>query len=118
MSQEDKQLMLSVKKTTRFEDRHYYVGLPLRYEAVKMPNDHCVAEQRAASLKKKLRKNAQFLEDYKVFMKSILDNGNNLDRNDDRIWYVPHHGVYHLKKKEICVVFDCTASFQNVSLNG
>lgn len=77
-----------------------------------MPNNRCVAEHRAASLKRKLIKNEKFLEDYKEFMKSILDKGHavevaqeQLDRDDNRVWYVPHHGVYHPKKKKICVVF-------------
>ncbi|KAJ8346865.1 hypothetical protein SKAU_G00282660 [Synaphobranchus kaupii] len=90
-----------------------------------MPNNRCVAEQRAASLKKKLRKNEVFLEDYKAFMENILDKGyaievpqEQLEHDDNRVWYVPHHGVYHPKKKKMCVVFDCTVSFQDVSLNG
>lgn len=86
-----------------------------------MPNNYCVAEQRAASLRRKLSKNKAFLEDYKAFMKNILDKGyavevpqERLDCNDNRVWYVPHHGVYHPKKQKICVVFDCTAKFQDV----
>lgn len=31
-------------------DGHYCIGLPLRDEAVKMPNKRCMAEQRVASL--------------------------------------------------------------------
>ena len=35
-----------------------------------------------------------------------------------RVWYVPHHGVYHPKKPEkLRVVFDCSADFQGHSLN-
>ncbi|TWW67378.1 hypothetical protein D4764_02G0004190 [Takifugu flavidus] len=37
-----------------------------------------------------------------------------LSRDDNRVWYVPHHGVYHPKKKKIRVVFDCNATFQDV----
>ncbi|XP_070569421.1 uncharacterized protein [Ptychodera flava] len=41
-----------------------------------------------------------------------------LDRDDGKVWYIPHHGVYHPKKPEkIRVVFDCSAKFQGVSLN-
>ncbi|XP_070566165.1 uncharacterized protein [Ptychodera flava] len=41
-----------------------------------------------------------------------------VDRDDGRVWYIPHHGVYHPKKPEkIRVVFDCSAKFQGVSLN-
>ncbi|XP_038154235.1 uncharacterized protein LOC119791920 [Cyprinodon tularosa] len=125
MSQEDKLFMKSVQSTTKFKDGHYSVGLPLRDKAVKMPNNRCVAEQRAAGLRRKLTRNQEFLEDYKGFMESILGKGyamevpqDQLARDDNRVWYVPHHGVYHPKKKKIRVVFDCNASFQDVSLNG
>lgn len=84
-----------------------------------MPNNYCVAEQRAASLRRKLSKNKAFLEDYKAFMKNILDKGyavevpqERLDCNDNRVWYVPHHGVYHLKKQKICVVFTAQLNFR------
>lgn len=40
-----------------------------------------------------------------------------LERCDGRLWYIPHHGVYHPKKHKIRVVFDCGASFQGASLN-
>lgn len=33
------------------------------------------------------------------------------------MWYIPHHRVYHPKKKKIRIVFDCTATYQT-SLNG
>ncbi|XP_061767094.1 uncharacterized protein LOC133559382 isoform X3 [Nerophis ophidion] len=33
-------------------------------------------------------------------------------------WYIPHHRVYHPHKPaKICVVFDCSARFQETSLN-
>lgn len=33
-------------------------------------------------------------------------------------WYIPHHGVYNPQKPgKICIVFDCSARFQNISLN-
>ena len=34
------------------------------------------------------------------------------------VWYIPHHGVYHLKNpNKIRVVFDCSAQFEGESLN-
>lgn len=73
-----------------------------------MPNNRCVAEQRAAGLRRKLMKNKDFLEDYKGFMKSILEKGyamevpqDQLAHDNNRVWYVSHHGVYHPKKKKI-----------------
>ncbi|KAJ8332985.1 hypothetical protein SKAU_G00418810 [Synaphobranchus kaupii] len=124
MSQEDKQFMQSVEKTTTFENGHYSIGLPLKNEKLQMPNNRCVAEQRMASLHRKLKKNPEFFEDYQGFMDNIIGKGyaiqvpaDQLNREDNRVSYIPHHGVYHPKKQKIRVVFDCTASFQDQSLN-
>ncbi|XP_071144990.1 uncharacterized protein [Mytilus edulis] len=41
-----------------------------------------------------------------------------LNQEDGRVWYIPHHGIYHNKKpNKIRVVFDCSASNMGVSLN-
>ncbi len=40
------------------------------------------------------------------------------EANEQKVWYIPHHGVYHPKKPtKIRVVFDCSAEFKNQSLN-
>ena len=41
-----------------------------------------------------------------------------LATNDGKVWYIPHHGMYHPKKPDkIRVVFDCSATFLGESLN-
>ena len=124
LSQEDKQFFQSVEKTTIFENGHYCIGLPLRNEKVQMPNNRSVAEHRIASLKRKFRKSPEFFEDYKNFMEAIITKGyavrvptQQLTREDNRVFYIPHHGVYHPKKKKLRVVFDCTSSYQDRCLN-
>lgn len=112
MSQEDHQFMQSVTKSAELRDGHYCIGLMLRKETAKMPNNRCIAEQRAVSLKRKLSKNLHLHEDYKGFMTGVIES-----REDGCVWYIPHHGVYHPKNKTIRAVFDCTATFQGISLN-
>lgn len=34
-----------------------------------------------------------------------------VQRSDGRVWFNPHHGVFHFRKGTIIVVFDCGASF-------
>ena len=35
-----------------------------------------------------------------------------------KVWFIPHHGVYHPKKPgKIRVVFDCSEEFEGQSLN-
>ena len=41
-----------------------------------------------------------------------------IGNEDGSTWYIPHHGVYHLKKPEkIRVVFDCSATYKGESIN-
>ncbi len=40
-----------------------------------------------------------------------------LERHDGKVWYIPHHGVYHHLKGKLWVVFDCGAEFKGTSLN-
>ena len=48
------------------------------------------------------------------YSKKVTDT----DSEAGKMWYIPHHGVYHPKKPEmICVVFDCSAEFKGTSLN-
>ncbi|KAJ8352164.1 hypothetical protein SKAU_G00236400 [Synaphobranchus kaupii] len=125
MSREDVQFIKSVSETIEKVDGHYSIGMPLRKKTVVMPNNRCVAEQRAASLKKKLSKNSDLHKEYREFMSDLLGKGyavevqgEMLNRNDGRVWYIPHHGVIHPQKGKLRVVFDCAASFQGKSLNG
>ena len=62
-----------------------------------------------------------------MFMTSLLNKGyatkvpkSELDKDGDncKVWYLPHHGVYHPRKpNKIRVVFDCSALYEGVSLN-
>lgn len=73
MSQEDHKFMSLVSSSARLVDGYYCVSLLLKDEAVKMPNNRCIAEQRAISLKRKLKRHASFQEDYKAFMKDVIE---------------------------------------------
>ncbi len=123
MSQEDRKFMQSVEQSIQYKDGHYCIGLPFKNDPAKLPNNRCIAEQRAIGLKRKLSNNPKFHEDYKAFMTDIIDKGyaekvpSEQLECPNRVWYIPHHGIYHPKKNKIRVVFDCTATYQNFSLN-
>ncbi|KAL2102335.1 hypothetical protein ACEWY4_001503 [Coilia grayii] len=121
---EDKKFLRIADESAVKKNGHYVMRLPFRDENLSMPNNKAVAELRAMTLRRKLSKNKAFHSDYTTFMKAMLDKGHaekvpddQLARSDGRVWYIPHHGVYHKKKHKIRVVFDCTASFQGTSLN-
>ncbi|XP_071088902.1 uncharacterized protein [Haliotis cracherodii] len=125
MSRDDKQFLDIMNSSKTLTGGHYQMSLPFKDAQLDLPNNKVQAEQRAISLKKKFKKNENFYEDYKVFMKDLLDKDyaqkvpeNKKDRKDGKVWYIPHHGVYHPKKPEkIRVVFDCAATFRGKSLN-
>lgn len=124
LSREDKRFIESVSESAKLIDGYYSIGLPVRQRYIKMPNNKIVVEQRALSLKRRLNKDLSFRSDYITFMSGMLTNGyaervptEQLARCDGRVWYIPHHGVYHSKKKKLRVVFDCGATFQGTSLN-
>ncbi|XP_056125219.1 uncharacterized protein LOC130103060 [Rhinichthys klamathensis goyatoka] len=124
LSVEDKRFNELVSESTKLIDGHYSIGLPVKQRHFKMPNNKTVAEQRALSLKRRLNKDPSFSNDYIAFMSKMLVNGyaervptEQSTRCDGRVWYIPHHGVYHPKKKKLRVVFDCGVTFQGTSLN-
>ncbi|XP_058622265.1 uncharacterized protein LOC131533856 [Onychostoma macrolepis] len=60
-------------------------------------------------------KNLKHLAISKGYAEKVPDK--QLHRKDGRLWYIPHHGIYHKRKGKIRVVFDCTSTFQGTSLN-
>ena len=57
-------------------------------------------------------------------MSDIIEKGctekvppEDLQLENGKMWYIPHHSVYHKLKKSIFVVFDCTSSYKGTSLN-
>ncbi|XDV20313.1 hypothetical protein PO909_025662 [Leuciscus waleckii] len=124
MSREDIQFLEMVSQSAKLIEGHYSIGLPLRNTVLKMPNNRKVAEQRALNLKKKFIKNPQFHAEYSAFVEdwivkdyAVKVPNDEISRSDGKVWYLPHHGVYHAKKLKIRVVFDCGASFQGTTLN-
>ncbi|KAI4898202.1 hypothetical protein NFI96_005257 [Prochilodus magdalenae] len=108
MSQDDWQFMKDVEQSCQFIDGHYCISLPFKDRSVKMPSNRSHAEQRAINLKKKLNKNSEFHIDYKTFMHDIIARGyaekvpvKSRQCKEGEVWYIPHHGVYHPKKKKI-----------------
>ncbi|KAK3730393.1 hypothetical protein QZH41_015611, partial [Actinostola sp. cb2023] len=91
---------------------------------ISLPYNRHLAEKRWRQLNSRFKKNPKFLQDYKTFMKDVVDlcaekvPTERLDVRDGKVNYVPHTGVYHPKKPgQIRVVFDCSARYEGVSLN-
>ena len=126
LSKEDRKFLQIVKDGIhRTDNGHYELPLPLRDEAMSLPDNKEVALRRLNQLKKRFASDKQYREDYAKFMNEVINKGyaevvpaeNTIDGTKKNIWYIPHHGLYHPKKKKFRAVFDCAATYQNQSLN-
>lgn len=82
-----------------------------------MPNNCPLAKERLKTLLEKFSKYSTFHEEYKSFVHGIMEKGyaeivSTEQVNNEMMWYLPHHGVYHLRKHTLRVVFDYSVSFQ------
>ena len=124
MSQEDKQFLDILNTTiTQRPDGHYEMPLPLRTRPPPLCDNRHVALRRLLALKRQLEKRPLYFQHYLCFMNEILERGDaepvpQSELNNPGRWYIPHHGVYHPQKpNKVRVVFDCSARFQDTSLN-
>ena len=120
---EDRKFLTCANGSVTLKDGHYYLDLPFRRNDLVRPNNRSVAEQRLLGLKRKLEKNEHFKKEYINFMADVIEKGyaevvpsEQLEKTDGRVWYIPHHGVYHPKRQTLRVVFDCSASYQGNTL--
>lgn len=108
---------------TQKEDGHYEMPLPFKGNSPpNLPNNKRLATVRLQCLKKKLKANKQYYDQYKTFMEETIDKGDAepapTTSEGQTEWYLPHHGIYHPRKpNKLRVVFDCSAKFYGVSLN-
>ena len=100
---------------------------PLRFKTdeVNLPDNRDQCLRRLLSLKRKLCKDERARENYIAFMQKILERqhasrvpDNELTPTPGKVWYLPHFDECHLKKPDqVRVVFDCSALYNNQSLN-
>ena len=123
-SVEDRKFLDMMSKSKNFTDGHYEFCLPFR-EPPNLSDNRSQALQRLNSLKRKFQINPKFKADYTKFMTDILDKefaeevpANEIEGCSGKVWYIPHHGIYHPKKPDkIRVVFDCSSKYRGISLN-
>ncbi|VDI74707.1 Hypothetical predicted protein [Mytilus galloprovincialis] len=123
-SKEDRRFLELVSESIMLKDGHYVVNLPFKSKDNKMPNNRRQAEQRLMLLARRFERDETFRDEYVTFMNKVIGDGfatevsiDDLAKKDNDVWFLPHHGVFHPRKKKIRVVFDCAAKFQGTSLN-
>ncbi|KAI2668803.1 hypothetical protein H4Q32_005610 [Labeo rohita] len=125
MSREDVKFMEIMKESVNLKEGHYSLKLPFKSKDVNMPNNLSIAKERFLGIRKKFEKSKKFQHEYTDFINNMVDQGyaeevpkQEHERHDGKVWYIPHHGVYHPRKGKLQVVFDCGAEFKGTSLNG
>ena len=112
-SVEDRRFMTLVSDDIRFQDGHYSVPLPLKDRSFKLPCNRNQAMARLMWQTKKMTANDEYRLHYVECMQTLIDKGycepvpeNQVD-GVGKVWYLPHHGVYHAQKPgRVRVVFD------------
>lgn len=108
---------------TQRKDGHYEMPLPFKGNSPpNLSNNKRLATVRLQCLKKKLKTNKQYCDQYRTFMEETIKRGDAepapTTSAGEIEWYLPHHGVYHPRKPDkLRVVFDRSAKFHGVSLN-
>ncbi|KAL3979219.1 Rab5 GDP/GTP exchange factor [Sarotherodon galilaeus] len=105
LSKEDLKFLELASKTVTLRDGHNSIALPLRDRDIRMPDNRAIAEQRALGLKKRFIRDKDFHKDYTAFVTDLISRGYakrvpvaELEHSDGKLWYIPHHGVYHPTK--------------------
>ncbi|XP_069969533.1 uncharacterized protein [Penaeus vannamei] len=122
-SLEDKLFSDKISQSIHQESGKYVVKLPFR-DSSPLPNNREMAVRRMKSLKRKLESDKTFKETYITQMEKNISKQyaeivppSRLERNDGRIWCMPHHAVRHPTKLKVRVVYDLKAKFNGTSLN-
>ena len=104
---------------------NYKMAIPFKEKTPKLPVNKETAKKRLSSLKKKQQNDENLCSMYAKEMWDLISKGcteevpqNELARNDGKVWYLPHHAVFHERKPgKLRVVFDC-ASLNSRVLQG
>ena len=123
-SVEDRKFLTKMEtEITKKQDGHFELPLPVK-DNTTLPRNRDLALVRCNSLKKRLLYDVNYKKDYCDFMSNVIENGYaelvpkcELSMENGKVWYIPHHGVYHAKKQKIRIVFDCSSNYKQENLN-
>jgi len=123
MSVEDRRAISVMEETISKVGEHYELAIPFKQRPVNLPNNRFLVEERLRSLGRRLSRDAALCKKYCDGMNDMVIKGyasrvegEESNRDDGAVWYLPHHAVAK-KGDKIRIVFDCAARFRGTSLN-
>ncbi|XP_069108188.1 uncharacterized protein [Argopecten irradians] len=112
---------LMERECSRDENGFWVAPLPFRTPRQSMPNNRKMAWKRANILDASLKKNQTKRQHFITFMDKVLTSraAEVAPSPKGEVWYLPIFGIYNPKKPgKIRGVFDSSAEFEGMSLNG
>ncbi|KAG1671110.1 hypothetical protein GQR58_016564 [Nymphon striatum] len=123
-SQDDRRALEMMNRSVHLVDGHYQLRLPWRSNPPNMPSRKGLAFKRLSCLKSRLSKDTVLNSKYRSTMTEYIREGyarkiTKEERNKDQepVWYLPHHPVVQVTKDKTRIVFDCAARYGGFSLN-
>ena len=123
-SVEDHRALAILESSARKVDGHYQLSLPWCFQTPCLQNNRSVAVRRLQALEKRFRYDPALFGMYRDTIKEYIASGHARkvpspgDSAPGKLWYLPHHPVFHPQKpNKVRVVFDCAARFRETSLN-
>ena len=74
-SKEDRRFIAIVKDGIAYRNGQYEIPLPMKDGTSNLPNNRMMAANRLKPLKKRLKSNPKYREDYVTFMNKVISNG-------------------------------------------
>ena len=103
MSFEDIRFVELMNRECAREVKHYKLSLPLRDQDQDFSSNRKMAGLRLHNLKKRFKHDKKFHEVYTNFMQDMISKGH-AELQDEKkcqqgkVWYIPHHAVFHPSK--------------------
>ena len=121
VSQDDLKFLEIMNSDVEKINGHFVVPLPFREKNASIPFNFHSAEKRLSSLKIRFERDHKFKDDYVSAISTLLEKGYARKVTgvypDGKNWLIPHHGVYHPRKKKLRVVWDFSSVSDGVYLN-
>ena len=124
LSQVEKEVTQMWKATTTIEGGRYVMPIPFKDTQPKLPDSREMAQRRLNHLSRRFQKSESLRVEYTQAMNEVIEQGyaeevqdEEMNRQDGKVWYVPHHPVLNPKKGKLRIVYDCAAQYCGQSLN-
>ncbi len=123
LTQDEQRVLDLWHRTIRVSNNQISLPIPFKTGKPNLPNNYPQALHRLNLLKSRLLKDEELKIKYLAAMEKYINSDyaelvSHPKNFSNSVFYIPHHPVFHKCKKGKCrIVFDCSATFKNISLN-